>query len=252
MSEPTFPGSGRFVWRELMTRDMEAARRFYTELLGWTARGAGMEGVDYTLFAAQGVDVAGMGGMPPGDLPAHWVGYVGVGDVDATVARLEAAGGETFMPPTDIPTVGRVAIAADAQGAIFGLLRGLEADPPVPERMAVGLFCWDTLMTPAAPGAIGFYQATLGWEAEQSGALTMLTFDQLQLADLQPAQGAQASWLPYVFVGDVAAARARAQALGGQILMPHVPVPGVGAFAVIQDPTGALMGLFGDVAFPQG
>src|SRR3546814_8348736 len=119
---------GRFVWYELITTDTAAAVEFYREVIGWAAQGAGVEGVDYTLLMANGAAVAGLmalheevrnaGGRP------GWIGYVAVDDVDSRSAEIGKKGGKVHRAPDDIPGVGRFAIVADPQGAVFALFRG--------------------------------------------------------------------------------------------------------------------------------
>src|SRR3954451_17435474 len=79
---------GHFVWYELMTTDMEAAKAFYADVVGWGTRDASMPGMAYTLFTAGGAAVGGLMVLPEdarkkmGAKPS-WIGYVGVNDVDA-------------------------------------------------------------------------------------------------------------------------------------------------------------------------
>ena len=116
---------GAFVWDELQTRDIEAAKSFYTEVVGWTTSDMDMgdAGV-YTLFRSGDSDRAGAmtqaGGM---QAPPYWLTYVGTDDVDATAARAKELGATVFVEATDIPNVGRFAVLADPAGAVFGLFR---------------------------------------------------------------------------------------------------------------------------------
>jgi predicted enzyme related to lactoylglutathione lyase len=114
---------GSFGWNELQTRDTAAAERFYTELVGWTAKTS--EGdMPYTEFKLDGESVAAMMPMPPmvpAEVPANWLTYFGVDDCDASVATIEAAGGSVLQPPTDVP-VGRFSAVTDPQGAVFAVI----------------------------------------------------------------------------------------------------------------------------------
>jgi predicted enzyme related to lactoylglutathione lyase len=129
-----FPGSqiqqepGSLNWVELATRDTGAAVEFYASVFGWRAEDQEMEGMVYTVFNVGDTGVAGM--MPMGDefpaeVPAHWLPYFDTDDVDATAAKIEQLGGGLRVPPTDIPGVGRFAVATDPAGATFSLLKGL-------------------------------------------------------------------------------------------------------------------------------
>lgn len=117
---------GTLVWNELYTRNTEKAGTFYAGLFGWrlTAFPGPME---YTVFRLTGAD-QGVGGMMPmpaemKDVPPHWLPYFRVDDVDATVAQARDLGGTICNPPMDIPTVGRIAMLADPQGAAFAILK---------------------------------------------------------------------------------------------------------------------------------
>lgn len=126
--EMTVP-EGAFVWDELMTQDVEAAKRFYGEVAGWSSRDMDMgESGVYTLFGSGDVDCAGCMTPPGGaDQGAFWLTYLATDDVDATIAKAEAAGATTQMPATDVPNAGRLAVLADPLGAFFGLFRPAEA-----------------------------------------------------------------------------------------------------------------------------
>lgn len=110
-----------FTWHELYVPDGEAGVSFYTEVLGWQVQQTALEGFDYPMLVANGRPVAGvmstkdnpqMAGVPP-----HWATYIAVDDVDARLAKVTRHGGSVVVPPMDIPTVGRMALIADPQGA---------------------------------------------------------------------------------------------------------------------------------------
>ena len=99
---------GRFVWYELMTSDVQAAKVFYASVVGWGTRDRSMLGMPYTLFTVGEASVSGLLGIPPaaGNMGARpsWIGYVGVDDVDATVDRIRHLGGAVHVPPGTFPT----------------------------------------------------------------------------------------------------------------------------------------------------
>jgi predicted enzyme related to lactoylglutathione lyase len=110
---------GAFSWFELMTTDVEAAKKFYTALFGWEAEEAPMEGTNYTVLKVGGKPVAGMMAMPPEvqGMPPAWSIYITVKDVDATAKQVEELGGKVLRPPADIPKVGRFCVLSDPTGA---------------------------------------------------------------------------------------------------------------------------------------
>ncbi len=118
------PAHGTICWTELNTKDIETAKKFYSELLGWTLKTSDAGGVDYTEFSAGGRPLGGMMQMCAefGDAPSHWMSYVAVTDVDATAQRVEELGGKICVPPTDIPKVGRFCVITDPTGANISLI----------------------------------------------------------------------------------------------------------------------------------
>jgi predicted enzyme related to lactoylglutathione lyase len=131
-SEATPVSEGVFVWDELLTTDVEDAKRFYGEVFGWTSHEFESlpEAPPYTLFRSGDADRAGCMAMPDeakamGARP-HWIPYIGVDDVDGTTARAKELGATIYMDGTDIPTVGRIAVFGDPTGADAGLFRPSE------------------------------------------------------------------------------------------------------------------------------
>lgn len=126
--------TGRFVWYDLMTTELPAARDFYAHVMGWSIAHAGMPGTDYNLARLGAVPVGGMMTLPDAARAqggrAGWMGYVAVADVDAASVDLRAAGGTIHRAPEDIPGIGRFCVAADPQGAVFVLFRGAGPLPP--------------------------------------------------------------------------------------------------------------------------
>jgi predicted enzyme related to lactoylglutathione lyase len=123
------PAEGVFVWDELLTTDVEAAKRFYGDVVGWESRDQDMgEGIVYTLFTSGGVDRAGCMAQPPGaaGTPPAWGTYIGTEDVDATAEKARSLGATFLLEPLDIATVGRMAIFADPTGAVVGLYKPVE------------------------------------------------------------------------------------------------------------------------------
>lgn len=108
-------------WYETYTPDVEAGKKFYSELFGWTAETMPMPGMDYTVFKLGEKMIAGMmkpvAGMK--DMPPQWVTYFTVDDADKAAAKAAELGGNVFVQPTDIPTVGRFCGMMSPQGVMF-------------------------------------------------------------------------------------------------------------------------------------
>ncbi len=117
---------GTFCWNELVTRDVAAAEKFYSELIGWKIVDASMTGMQYSLLKAGDKDAGGMMAMPaevPAEVPSHWMSYITVDDVDAAAEKTKALGGTVLHGPEDIPTVGRFCVIQDPTGATVSLIK---------------------------------------------------------------------------------------------------------------------------------
>ena len=105
---------GSFCWNELLASDTNAAAKFYSQLFGWKTE-AFQGGMPYTLFKVDGHQVAGLMGSPDQQVQPQWLAYVRVEDV-ATIC----------LEPKDIPSVGRIAVIQDPQGAALGFFKPAE------------------------------------------------------------------------------------------------------------------------------
>jgi predicted enzyme related to lactoylglutathione lyase len=118
------PTHGRFCWDELATNDPEKAVKFYGALFGWTVQGMDMGGgMTYWMAQKDGAQVAGIMKMPKdAPHPPMWLSYVAA-DVDAKAKLAQELGARAYVPPTDIPNVGRFAVLGDPTGATIALFR---------------------------------------------------------------------------------------------------------------------------------
>ena len=114
---------GHFHWNELMTRDVEAAKKFYADTIGWTFDGMEMPDGTYWIAKDGETPLGGIFEMNGPDfegVSAHWLAYLTVDDVDARVAKATAAGATVMREPFDVPNVGRIAILQQPDGAHIG------------------------------------------------------------------------------------------------------------------------------------
>ncbi len=115
---------GAVGWFELMTRNTDAAQRFYEAAFDWSAETQDANGTMYTTFRHDGREVAGMIATPdhlPPEVPDSWSVYFNVASCDDAVQRIERLGGSVILPPMPTP-VGPFAVAADPEGAVFQLM----------------------------------------------------------------------------------------------------------------------------------
>lgn len=249
---------GEFIWYELMTSNLEAARTFYQSVVGWQVGAqSGQPGMDYRMIEAGDGQVGGMmqiddemqaaGGRP------LWIGYIGVDDVDVTAAAITAQGGHIFVPPTDIPGVGRFAMAADPQGAPFYVMRG-STEGGVSTAFSserVGHFAWNELSTPDPLAALAFYGAVFGWTNPSSmpmgelGEYRFLNVGDLGIGAVQQSKEARATWLHYTHVPSISQSAKAVEGGGGAVLMGPHEVPGGSSIIIGSDPQGARFALAG-------
>jgi predicted enzyme related to lactoylglutathione lyase len=117
---------GVFVWDELITDDVEAAKAFYGAVLGWVAEEMSLEGGSiYTLSnRSDGSNAAGcLAKTPEMQMPNMWMPYLGTANVDATASKAASLGAAVYAPAFDVAGVGRVAVLGDPTGAAFGLFK---------------------------------------------------------------------------------------------------------------------------------
>jgi predicted enzyme related to lactoylglutathione lyase len=252
---------GRFVWYELMTTNIDAAKVFYANVLGWGTRDASMPGLAYSQFTVGDVPVAGMLQLPDEarrmGIPPHWLGYVGVDDVDAAAVRVSELGGAVHVPPTDISTISRFSVVADPQMAIFALITGRESEKArEPEKAkpvdltTLGHVGWHELLATDWEKAFAFYSVLLGWQKADAQEGAMGIYQQVSAAG-EPFGGLFTKpltlpfpfWLYYFNVSNLEAAAKRVLAGGGQILYGPMAVPGGASIVHCMDPQGAVFAL---------
>lgn len=115
---------GHCHWNELNSTGPEAALDFYLPLFGWDRGDAmTMEGCGTYQFLDQGGRSFGavMPQQQPG-APSAWLFYFGVADIDRAAQAVTQSGGSVMVAPTEVPGGLFVLVAADPQGAVFGLV----------------------------------------------------------------------------------------------------------------------------------
>ena len=249
---------GTFCYAELATSDPAAAGEFYMKLFGWNRndQDLGEFGV-YTQFDLGGKVVAAQFKLPEeqvaNNVPPNWGQYVSVVDVDGTAARAAELGGQTVMGPMDIFDYGRMAVLADPGGAVICLWQP-KSNIGVEFRDDPGSMCWNELLTNDTGQASAFYGGLFGWESKAMDMGDLGDYTTFHMGGGPPAGGMMSiqaemgpippHWLVYFAVADCTASQEKAAGLGAQTLVPRTKIPGMGAFSVLQDPVGAVFGIF--------
>jgi predicted enzyme related to lactoylglutathione lyase len=246
-------GSGKFVWYELMTSDANAAEKFYSDVVGWNMKDAGLPSQRYTLAHAGDLGVAGLMPIPQEAAGARpgWIGYIAVDDVDAYARRVKDKGGAIHREPADIPGVGRFAIVADPQGIMFALFKGASAMRPPIKPGTPGHGGWHELHALDGVKAYGFYSDMFGWTKDQAmdmgpvGVYQLFAIDGVAVGGMMTKMPSTPSpfWLYYFNVPEIRAGEARVKAAGGQIINGPTEVPGGSWIVQCLDPQGAMFAL---------
>ena len=246
---------GRPVWYELMTTDTAAAETFYKKVTGWTPAPFDASPTPYTTFKRSGdVQVAGLMKRPDGmNMPPFWAMYVAVPKLEEAVAHIKRLNGSELSPVIEVPTVGRLQMMKDPQGAAFYIIEP-SSDEERPEKAPeVGDASWHELLTTDATAAMKFYNEVFGWHPSE--VLDMGAMGKYQMFNRphgmiggmmnKPPEMAQVPphWLIYFRVPDINAAGERIKANGGKILNGPMEVPGGDWVLNAMDPQGAAFGL---------
>ena len=248
--------SNPWVWYEIMADDAEAAKAFYTEVMGWTTEPFPGSEPPYTILKGQGGGMGGIMGLTPemkanGAVP-RWMGHVAVDDVDAKAGEIRAAGGRIIHGPVDIPTVGRFAVALDREGASFSIFTSIQDAGPdhgLPAPMTPGHVAWRELHSSDWESAFDFYSGLFGWKKLDAmdmgpmGTYQIIEINDLAGGAMMTAPG-QPQWLFYLrLADDIDAGAARVASAGGTIIQPPMEVPGGDWVLIATDPQGAMFGL---------
>jgi len=255
MPEVASYAPGTFCWVELATHDTKDAKRFYTALFGWSFKDD-LIGPDqfYTKLRLGGKDVAALfelaAKQQSAGLPPHWGSYVSVASADESAAKAAELGAKVSGQAFEVMDAGRLALLQDPTGVDLALWQprghpgaGLANEP--------GSWCWNELATPDAQRAGDFYSGLFGWErmVQEMGPTKYTTFmnggrPAGGMYQLSSEQGEMPpGWTVYFAVADCDASAEQVADLGGAVLVPPDDIPGIGRFAMVADPQGAVFGI---------
>jgi predicted enzyme related to lactoylglutathione lyase len=245
---PRLPG--KFVWADLVTDNAPTAQKFYGALFGWAFYDCG----GYVVGRHDDRPVCGIFQRPrPTDRQAEprWFGYISVNDLGRAERVVKQAGGRVMAPVKQVPKRGAQAVFADAEGALFGVVKSSSGDPE--DFLAEpGEWIWIQLLSRDARKAADFYHAVAGYEVIENTQATrasdfVLASEGYARATIRTIRSSDTqvkpTWLPFVRVLNVAESVARARELGGKTLIEPKPELFHSKVAVIADPTGAAIGL---------
>ncbi len=242
---------GRHVWSELMTTDTTAAETFYDNVIGWTSEAFPHSPNPYTQFKRPGgAGAAGLMERPAGmNMPPFWSMYIAVPDLGDAVAHARRLGGSELSGIIEVPTIGRMQMLKDPQGAPFYVIQPEPRDNTPDRDPDVGEASWIELTTTDAAAAMRFYQEVFGWQPTEAmdmgdmGIYQMFNRGARMIGGMMNQPKAMGSvppaWGIYFLVSDIDAAVDRIKANGGTITNGPMEVPGGDRIVNAQDPQGA-------------
>lgn len=240
---------GKWVWAELLTRDVGRAAEFYGAVFGWTFETYGPEDDTrtYTLVLAGGEPIGGMVFANPQDRSmkrdARWIGLISVPDVERVAQAVKSSGGRVVIPPRVLGERGRGGVFTDPEGGVFGVIASATGDPDD----FVGDYnqwLWAELWADDATRMGDFYRAVVGYDVEtgsipgEASGLHLVSGGYARAGILPKPAKVPTSWLPYIRVESVADTVARAKDAGGAVVMDPGNAHGT-SMAILLDPTGA-------------
>lgn len=231
-------------WVDLAADDPAAAARFYAGLFGWDCIHQSTH--DYQVCALDGKDVGGIGPKQPGTehLPSRWTTYLATDHLDRTLAAVTAQQGTPLLE-REVEQHGRMALAADPTGAIFGLWQAAE-HIGTERSIEPGRLVWSEALSEDFETARKFYTSVFDYRAEEIGgynryaALYAAGQPVAGAGELHPdfPAGTPPHWLPYFAVRGTDETVGHAISAGGKTLGKPLETD-FGRMAVLVDPEGA-------------
>ncbi|MFD4440286.1 VOC family protein [Nocardia sp. NPDC058519] len=243
---------GTPCWIDCQVDDTTAARDFYSTLFGWEVQDSPAEAGGYLMATLDGRPAAGIGPKPQGmeAMPSVWTTYFAAQRADEIAERVSSSGGQVFMPPFDVLDVGRMFIAADPAGGVFGV-REAKAHNGSGIFNQNGAYCWNELHTPAYDQAHEFYNKVFGWQYNEIGDGETFTYSTFALPGESREVGGMMDasalstppyWLTWIQVDDADGSLARATELGASVIMGPDDSP-FGRMGILAAPQGEVFGV---------
>ncbi|MFG3525565.1 VOC family protein [Streptomyces sp. NPDC047917] len=238
---------GTPCWADAMFADLEGAKSFYGEVLGWTFGESSSEFGNYTQAYADGKAVAAVVPPMPGqEGRSAWCLYLASPDAEATAAKIRDNGGETLMDPMRVGDFGTMLLARDPGGVVFGVWQagtheGFEA------QAVPGAFCWAEVFTREPEKSDAFFPAVFPYSmvkmADEHVDFRMYNLgDKTVMGRMKMGDEFPPEVPPYLnvyfTVADCDAAVAKATERGGVLRFGPMTMP-FGRFAALTDPQGA-------------
>lgn len=234
-------------WTDLATTDVPAAQRFYAAVLGWQFAEPDEDSGGYLIGEVGGAATAGIGPVMGDQQRPSWTVYLASDDADGTASEITQSGGSVLLAPGDVGPMGRMLIASDPTGGVFGVW---QAGTMIGASLVnePGGMCWEDLRSTDPELARAFYSAVFRYDFHPlpEAGPDYFTFHTAEEAAplggmggmFDAPEGTPSHWLVYFSVADADAAVAAAERAGGQVLTPAEDTP-YGRMVALVDPAGA-------------
>lgn len=243
--DTTWP-AGTPCWADLSVPDVPKAVEFYGAVLGWSLVDSGEAFGHYHIAQVKGHAAAGIGPVMAEGQPSFWTLYIASDDTDATAKLITDNGGSLLMQPMDVPETGRMCIAADPTGAVFGVWQSLGM-PGAGIVNEPGGIAWEDARLSDVEAGRAFYTAVFGWSYGEIPGMDLAEYGTFGsggnplggLGGMMGApEGTPSHWMVYFGTADADAAVTTLERLGGRVLQPAMDTP-YGRMAFVTDPFGA-------------
>ena len=233
---------GKFVWHDLLTDDMEAARKFYGDVFGWrfeTKR-------DYTQIFNQEELIGGMMQVAPSDdqkAKAVWLPSISVANIDKSIKYLTSQKGQVLKGPLVMKKRGKGVLVSDPHGAHVVLLRAKGGDPK-DKKAQIGDWLWNELWTNKPQESYDFYRHLGGYDGyEMRDEYYILKRKNKWRAGIREIEKEEfkARWIPTIRVSDLEGTMAKVKSSGGEVLVAPDEELVNGNVALIADNKGAAL-----------
>lgn len=243
---------GTPCWVDLSVDDVAKAREFYTELFGWDIQDSPPEAGGYLMAMKNGTPAAGIGPkMGDAPMPSVWTTYLAADSADDIAAKITEAGGTVLMPPFDVMDVGRMFVASDPSGAVFGVWEA-KVHTGTGIYNEDGTVTWNELHTLEYDAAREFYAKAFDFTYTDVGDGVQMIYSMFTppgategvggMMDASNFGSPVSYWLTWFQVDNHQAALDKALELGATKMMGPDATP-FGRMAVVAGPQGEVFGI---------
>lgn len=246
--------AGEFVWYDLITSNVDSAKKFYGELFNWEFEAAGKDATAYTIIKAEGVPIGGIiySEKAKEINGEQWLSYLSVADVDRAVNVTKKRGGSVLVEAFEFEARGRTAVVKDPQGALVVLFKSYVGDPPIQtlEEKLNHTWIWIELFTNDIEASSAFYEQIAGYSIKKYDSGVNVPYYIFGIGERPfagmltiPWKNVKPNWLPYIKVKDPVAIAKKVESLGGAVILAPDKQVRNGSVAIVADPTGAVVAI---------